>query len=488
MAVAHRYADGGRVYRDIAFIYGPGHEIFVPTAAFSLVEKSLAGYRKFLWFLEPLGALVAAALTFWLIRFKFLSLLLLFPFLYWGQIHIRMALPLAAAFLFLAALRSVNPIRARLLCASSGALCVAAYFYSMESGPLLVAAVLTFCLVRALRSWRQREALRILGDQAVSFLGGLAAVGIPIVVWLGATGRLELLIENTVALPRFMYGIYQKPAPDLTSALIRFFANPFRIFYGNEVWIRWWLPPFLYVAALLIALSKKERSWRGDVTILLSVAGLFFFSIPLGRSDFDHWMKGTAFYWVLLVWLADSNLGIALAPGKRILKLAGFGGLLLVTGLVLRQGRFIYLKENILNPQRPPQIEKTLRPPALERLGSIHIGTSEAGLLQGTVERIWKRVPPGTPVYIFSHDSMYYFLADVKNPTRHASAMKVIGKRRVEEVIETLKAGPPRLILAAMADGAISFYPSQEPIVNFIESRYRKAEDFNGFGFFVPKE
>jgi hypothetical protein len=110
----------------------------------------------------------------------------------------------------------------------------------------------------------------------------------------------------------------------------------------------------------------------------------------------------------------------------------------------------------------------------------------------GALEFIQSHVAPGEPVFVYPYYPMYYFLANVRNPTRHSillygyngadefrEAVQTIESKRVEFVLwDTVVSGENlRRWFPGYSDPAVD----DQVLEAYLESHYRLLETRNGF-------
>jgi hypothetical protein len=121
------------------------------------------------------------------------------------------------------------------------------------------------------------------------------------------------------------------------------------------------------------------------------------------------------------------------------------------------------------------------------RQGLIHMPRRDDAL-----DFILSNVPRNTPVFVYPYYPMYYFLADVRNPTRYSILMYGINTRaQFQDTIETLDAARVRFVLwdTLVAGSELTRWfpgyqdppPSQQPLEMYLASHYDLVGTRGGF-------
>ena len=368
----------------------------------------------------------------------------------------------------------------------AGLSCAAAFLYSKESG--ILPALCVFMLLAIEMQHDQQSAWRSLRF----FLGGISMAMIPFLLWLGGTGGLGFLmcdLWHPAVLP--YTSTWSKPLPALAGPLKYIMLHPFLFYSPQGAAVRWWFP-LIFFAVVFIWSFYRTGIWPVRRLRILALFGLLYFMIALGRSDFDHWLKATPDYWLLLVavvelaWITrretpvDHRTWTSWITGVILACLLwpiAFEGFSLAWPIDLPTWKWSELRY----PHAPES-------PDLARLGPRSISPAERVRLAGVVERIHRWAKPGEYTYLFCDDPAFYFLADVINPTRYATLVFIISPEMESEVIKNLDQHPPRCIVGGMVRRTKLVIPrTGKEIARYIQLHYDPVETFGGFVFYRPK-
>jgi hypothetical protein len=494
LSAANQYLHGKRPYDEIFLDYGPLLEIFQPLLAFKLFGETLAAHRKLDLILDPLGPLIIYFLALAFIRSEIF--ILLFTLVLLGRpdiwIPARAAPPLLSLLFMAQALKSEGEKPRLLWTGLGGFSCALAFFYSMEGGIFLGLVVLIFYFFRLIQALQLKKGASELVKEASAFgLGGLL-VFIGIFLWLGHLEpflKIPRLSAQMIFIQKDAMG---KPTPPLVKPIIEMFKNPSIIFTSPQgAILRWWFPPFLYMVGLTLCLktlfNKKVFSWP---LFLLIWTGILFFLIALGRSDYEHWLKGTPTFWLSVIVGLDvlwTPLR-AKVPSFRFSYLAtSFGFLFLLTyslcqlHVSLVTGTLRDWGWSHLNLIETPQL-------GLDRIGGLNISDEDKTFGKNIVLRLRKYAGgPGGSAYLFNDDPLFYFLADVVNPTRYSVSSWITGKMN-DEVIADLDSKTPSCIMAIRQNSGLSHTPLNEKLSVYISTHYKEVDHWENFVFLQQKK
>jgi hypothetical protein len=216
----------------------------------------------------------------------------------------------------------------------------------------------------------------------------------------------------------------------------------------------------------------------------------------MGRSDYEHWLKGTPFLWLLVLILIEAALERLLRPVRqegplwfRVKQIALPAVLsALLVGYACVNTSLAQAFDRLTHLAFPPWSPLLGALPS-DRIGGTELDPSQREALDKTIQHIKKYVKEGEPFYIFTDESPYYFFVDAVNPTRYANVSYIAGDKMSEEVLRSLKSWPPKCIMAYAASmgGEIKYKPHHKRIAEFIRSNYRIAERWGPYVFLVPR-
>ena len=180
--------------------------------------------------------------------------------------------------------------------------------------------------------------------------------------------------------------------------------------------------PFVAVALLLFgAAAAKQRATRNTVLPLIYwCAGFALFAAECHRSDMFHLIYGSPILLTAVILTLERTDGLLAVTIRRTL----------VSCVVLLAAVLV------LVGSMPATAMET-------RSGAIHrFGQDEA------LDFLHENVSTGEQVFVYPYYPMYYFLANVRNPTRYSILMYHINTpEQFDEVIRDLEAGQVRYVL-----------------------------------------
>ena len=235
-----------------------------------------------------------------------------------------------------------------------------------------------------------------------------------------------------------------------------------------------WLPLVIVtVAPALVAVltiahlaSKRLRQLApsGPSRWSYLLAAFALFASELHRPDLIHLVYGAPLLLVVLTgWLAVLRSRPATVASGVVMSCAVLTALILLSPAVGHH--------QVMNTRRGP------------------VAMAQ---YDGALEFIQSHVAPGEPVFVYPYYPMYYFLANVRNPTRHSillygyngadefrAAVQTIESKRVEFVLwDTVVSGENlRRWFPGYSDPAVD----DQVLEAYLESHYRLLETRNGF-------
>jgi hypothetical protein len=399
-----------------------------------------------------------------LLRRPWLALLLVF-LVPW--VKLRLGLPLFGLLFLLLFLRSGR----RGWCVASGVAGGSALLYSQEFGlAFLICAGLGLAIRRELRP-------------ALAFALGVVAIAGPVLGYYAAEGALLPMLRDLVDYPRYLMAGYGKlPFPAAVSELPlvadEFVSGPSRTLRMG------YLVPAVCVAGLLMAVpisaldprrllgSLREafdRLARDPVRltlVLTALFGLIAFRSALGRSQLSR----------TLVILPPMALLLVVAV-DRILDAWRRGAPPVAVGWRLALVALLVLHSGVLEVAKPLST-------AWRSVSGIATLARQGNHPQGSrvVERVTRWVQrnsePGEPVLFLPNNGAYYFLTDRPSPIRFVMGHQIVTAAHRIEVLETLRAEPPRFIVwdhdALRIDGLDDRLVFGEALLRWIDDHYEE--------------
>jgi hypothetical protein len=309
-------------------------------------------------------------------------------------------------------------------------------------------------------------------------VAGFGCVGLSVVLFFWLNGSLHDLVYANAIWPAtqyhsvnrlpYAYGIREQLLPQLSSLIEAVLP---RISY---VAIPAALVPFVVIAALPILVicgaglqlarsRSADRSWE-KLPWTYWVCGISLFVSESHRPDFMHLIYGSPILLIVgVTWLAQTKRAL----GQRLLRV--------FIVCVLFVGALLGL------------IAMTARTPFLTRQGTITLFSHDEAL-----EFLQNDVSAGENVFVYPYCPMYYFLADVRNPTRYSILM--YGRNtaeQFEEVIQALDSARVKFVLwdtLVSGDNLRAWFPlyrepppDQQLLEQYLQSRYKVLGVKHGF-------
>jgi hypothetical protein len=447
--------------RDFFCLYGPLYDMAV-AGWWELTGRSIAAYRLHLSLGRAASYAITLLLCAALVRRK--SLVLLLPLLV-PYVEPRLGLPLAGLLLLTLYLKRGS----RWLALTAGLVAGSSILYSQEFGlALLITAAAGFAVRRA-------------GRAASVFGLGLAVPLALVLGWFAWRGALGPMLSDVVDYPSYMLAGYGKRLfPSLVANL------PLRLdrLGGPEVFLRLcYSTPFILGSALLIAVPVAKLRLRHPLvwlreasetltldplrlaTALLALFGTLSFRSALGRSDLVHLLMVLPPAALLLVvgidrltlaWLADpARRGLVATRAVALTLLILLSGMLEKATPVLAGRYTLELIRRLSTGEYAPR-------------GNRH------------VEQIWRWVlrntEPDEPVLFLPDLASFYYLTRRPSPIRFVLGHQIVTDAQRAEVLETLRARPPRYIVwddgLVAVDGIEPRLFLGAPLFDWIHSAY----------------
>ncbi|MBI5117181.1 hypothetical protein HZA56_11960 [Candidatus Poribacteria bacterium] len=512
-------------FRDIYLQHGWGVNLLRTRLAFSLFGVSVAANRRLSngdvsGYLVPVVWIVVYLLLYSLFRNK-LWIIPTFVLLVFADVMIneRHLLPFLSMTLLVAGRRAttaspsgksyfdaVLPLGARRAVPShqmlksfnasiffAGVLAAAMVFYSLDTGVYACAIGVAFILLSAVGD--NACGRRFLRDEMVSYCLGALVGALPFLAYLIWRGILDDFILNCYLQLRFQKETWGIPLPPLSSL-----KGPFenstarnRVIY---VIIKWYYPMFVYACAVLALLPELiARKLNDDDTALLlcTLAGIIFYRSAAGRADEGHIMYALGPFWILNICFLervvlfrkaikrqrggpDETPPLLLRFQSLCFSYLAFGfvvlGLVLYYyatcrngGIVTRRFRLREWKESGLVGYSSLNIE---------RAGGVHVPSEQAQEVEKVVAFITSHAKPDEPIFDFSNQGAYYFLADRTNPTPYCQIAYAAPASMQAEALRKLEDSPPALVL--MREGEVHKPEEKTPLIyEWIMENYREA-------------
>jgi hypothetical protein len=333
---------------------------------------------------------------------------------------------------------------------AAGAVAALALFFSLDIGIYsLGGGVATFVAASALVRLRRAEmpGARPLVLLAL-FAAGAAVGAAPFVSWLAAHGALEAFARDSFGVvPSIIDSVWSVPFPKLGRIFKSGISLQSLADFALGEPIRFVLNPLVIGVALVYLLRRVAgRRVSLDDTLLLGVTlfALLTQRSALGRADFPH-----QYFAAFLIAPIVVALAIRLAaPVRRLVSDSHPAAAIAATALVLLPlpavMTALWVPDLVSH-----RLENTIGFRARMAAGApVDAAAAEvadrAAAVSAEVRRL---VPPGEPIFDFSNQPAFYFLADRPNPTRFYQVPVISPPDLQLEAITALERGRPRLVL-----------------------------------------
>jgi hypothetical protein len=472
---------GGSLYRDVFFVFPPGH-VLAAWLAYALDPPGIVLARVFyaalcvalnvaVYFVgrritTPTFALLAALLLAIAAPRSHLSQLL-FAYRYW----VFAALALLA---FEARLRSTEAARARRLLLVSGLFTGVALVFQLTSA-FAVACGVGLALLAAGRDWPTRA------RDGLAYALGLAAAALPAITWLAASVGLESLWREVVVRAVVMTGVQSLalPALDWLPASAER-GDVYRWFVA----VLYRLFPVLYasyavgLAVLWLRARRESRPFEHAFLLALVVTGAVYLLRATGRSDDHHLMTTLPPVCLVIahgVGALAGRAGPAAAPwiAAALLGLWGYG---------MNVDSFL------------PEARRG-RVPLRSTSGEVRVARpADARRVDGVVAWVRRETAEDDVVLDASAAPLLHPLTGRRGPgfLDVVSPGIFLAPEEEEAFVERLRARPPAVVLWRDADfdsrrdRAIEAFAPR--LSAFVRERYREEVAIDGYRILRPRE
>ena len=470
---------GGVPYRDFHVPHGIIHDVWLPYVGLKLFGATMEGFRKFYDFAEcgliaPFGYIAFYFLCLFLFRRK-ITILLTFLFftsatgiatLAGRQLFPIMALTFLVSF--------IDKNKSWKLLASG--ICIAiAIMFSIDMGMLSLAAITLFLIFYFFATYSKSKGYNL--KYFFSFMGGVAAGILPLMLYLARTGGLrqyfDIILSNSMKLYFVICG------------------SPFGAYHEEK-----YFPVIVYLVAsvwFMRDLVFRNFTKTNLKAAALLIAGVFYFYTALLKPDGPHIIYAT-FPVYLLVFIPVESfflyVGRITAYDKKKVWRRDFGNIMIaflcivvISGWAI--GKFSpkhvieKFAERIRTRNAIPEGYVQLD---IERAGNIYVPEPQANQVRAVVEFIQDNTDEGDYIYDFSSQPLYYFLANRNNPTRYVFLHYSSTPGQQAEVIKDLKEKKPQYILFEDSEyGGIEFKKRCYIIWPYINTNYTPVFEKDGF-------
>ncbi len=439
---------GAVPYRDVFLWHGLFENDLKGRLAFSLVDESVAGMRRFDAILEPLAAVAFYLLARACLGSPLGGLAAALLLLHWvAPPNARYVLPYLAFALLAGWLREKGQGPAAT--AAAGALAALAVFHSLDGGMgalLSAVLILGYGVLRFSRGpLEQRTALA--AKQAGVFIAGAAAGALIPLTWLMTQ---EALLPFIRVSSEIIFGLSDRSSHPYAT-LMPVLGRPAKLLvtYLPAIVILWGL-------GHLAARSPASGLRRAMPTLVVPLAGaLVFYRAVIRRPDMDHVIKLTPLIFLVLLMLIVHH-GRGLLRGRRSLarRVVSVAALVPLSALLILLG--FYQSETAPGrsiqalKREPPLIsgpDDPMRELRLIRAGhGVADVENSARWIEGVANFLHQNLEPGEPFYDYTNMGLFYFLADRPCPTRYVQTTYAASRAAQQEVVADLVEAQPRYV------------------------------------------
>jgi hypothetical protein len=384
----------------------------------------------------------------------------------------------------------------------SGALAGAAIFYSLDMG--IYAVLIGFAFIASYSIGDRSSSFSDFGKSARHFAIGAAIGAFPFILYLLWHGIFDDFVRNSYLQLRYQQEVWGIPPPSPASLL-----GPFKTVTARNralyAFIKWYFPALVYVlTALSLAPAIVAGSFdkRDAPLLLMLIMGIFFFPSALGRADEGHLMYAIAPFWILGMVLLELSSSLVFSRRKSaddvslpplhyrrlyrgalvtFLIILAFGLYFWATcrnGGILQQ-RFEMLKAKPAEAQGNVNLQG-------ERSGNVRVPEWQEEEIEKTVAFIDSHAGPDEPIFDFSNQGAYYFLAGRRNSTMFCQAAYAIPEPLQQKAVAQLEQAPPAAVI--LREDAKYAPHKREPLIDeWIRQRYAEAAHIGRNIILLPK-
>lgn len=402
--------------------------------------------RKFVGPLASLGA-AAPACILGMPYMRFV------PFAVWQGITVSFA----AMLLLVWAVRS----KRRWLAFPAGMLVVISGILRHDQGFYTAVAMMVLVVALSFAQTGPRNLQRLL----LLWLGGIAIVGIPLLIIWWRTGALPETFRQLVVFP---FATYRK-----TSALPFPILFKQRSFLDAATALLFYIPPLVQlVAAIYVVQSIVRRRFYFDeavLTFFVVWSGLFFLQV-LVRSDVTHLLM-TLPPFFLLAAFAWSILRKMTANHKV--------DILLSSALTIVAALYLWIIRSVALPDMSHETD-------LLNLRRGRVRIANASGIANFFQSLQAAIAQDRSILALPYQPMFYFLAERRNPTRWNYLWP---GDETEQDYQTLMAeaerDPPAVVLLSEQKEVASFAPT---IIDYVNAHYEQTGSVGDINIYVRRE
>ncbi|MBN1424457.1 hypothetical protein JXA88_07865 [Candidatus Fermentibacteria bacterium] len=341
---------------------------------------------------------------------------------------------------------------------AAGCLGALAVFYSLDGGiaaAVAVAATLAYGATLPPDPAWPRPWWR---STAAVLCGGLVGAAVPL-IYLAVRGALPHFIQTSFSIVGGLSDRSSRPYPQLPWMLLRHGAQGLgRLVQSKATAL--YLPPFVIVWGLAHLAARRSLGQVAGSTLALPVVvagSAAFFRAVIRRPDMDHVGKLLPLVFVVLVVLIQHHANALRTARRGAVSHAMALGVLLFLGFRIMVVDPETAPARILSGRLGPESRRDgsarLKELRLRRAGAgVVADPGTAAWIEHVVDYVNKTLGPNEGFYDFLNGGLLYFLADRPCPTRYVQTTYAASLAAQREVVASLAAVRPRMVLFPSGD------------------------------------
>ncbi len=427
------------LYSQIFFLHGAGEDAVIPALSFKFFGRSIGSYFFLIAILKLFSAVLFLMLINKLIKHKDLFMVVALWFFsniystavsFYNVRDIPVWISLFLTYRLIFSPR--DSWRYWSLIFIQGVIGAGTFFYSLDRGiflfflNLILGMIILFMNYDrshysfSIKPWRPK--LFYLSGFVVSYL----LVFISALAVLGLVPFKAFLKMSFIDTPRYGGLLFGIPLPNIDSS-------------GLLVW----LPLIIFTLVILLAIEQLKPVWRRPTpnavfTVLLIAFSLIFFRAASGRPDLGHIAYATPVMFITIFYILQSHIELLRAKWSLLIK---NWALVLALALLVLTPSYSLLRLPSVNQRTTPDLANFWQLPS----------TKDEVWLSPEVKNVRNFILNNTTkndgLFVFSNQPLYYYLTDLRNPTRFYITWFADPEPYTQEVLRALKAHPPKYII-----------------------------------------
>lgn len=312
---------------------------------------------------------------------------------------------------------------------------------------------------------------------SAQFIGGIAAVFLPALLYLIARGAGPYLYESWVYYPLVKYTErFARPFPDFLPIAEN---DPFDLWTKLTIYMPVIVYPLTIVAIAVLAWRYHRRNdpsakHEGHALLAISTVGALTLLQAWPRADVTHILFGMQPTFILFAYLLFCAWRLLKrSPGPRLPVAIATGLLALAPALTLLWKGY---------QRTDGEYQNYFAAVRTERAQGIFTGSLEAQRIDIVTQYIVEHTAPDDPIFVVPWASGFYFLANRSNPTR-TDFMLFEDPELYPCLLARLEQRPPKYVIYGYTWDVDEkrFRDYAAPIDRYIRSRYRIEFTTDGY-------